>query len=64
MTSIEISELEDRIKQLKKELVHIAETTDLNSSETIYYSQELDQLITIYQKLSYTNMLLNGNKIT
>ncbi|MFJ8257564.1 Spo0E family sporulation regulatory protein-aspartic acid phosphatase [Peribacillus asahii] len=42
----------------------MAETTDLNSSETIYYSQELDQLITIYQKLSYTNMLLNGNNIT
>lgn len=46
-------ELECRINQLRKELVHIAEVTGLNSHETICYSQKLDQHITNYQKLAY-----------
>ncbi|MBD1380977.1 aspartyl-phosphate phosphatase Spo0E family protein [Metabacillus arenae] len=66
MIFIDIGELGDRINQLKKELNHIAEETGLNSLDTIFYSQKLDQLITIYQKLSIKNenknMLLNDNK--
>jgi stage 0 sporulation regulatory protein len=50
MVFIEIIELEDRINQLKKELIQIAETTGLNSHETLCCSGKLDQLITIYQK--------------
>ncbi|MCQ6275925.1 aspartyl-phosphate phosphatase Spo0E family protein [Bacillus sp. V3B] len=67
MFSIEIDELEDRINQLKKELIQVALTTGLNSHDTLCCSQKLDELITIYQKLSYEkpknrNMLLNDNK--
>ncbi|MCQ6281751.1 aspartyl-phosphate phosphatase Spo0E family protein [Bacillus sp. EB600] len=65
MIFIELDEIEYRINQLKKELIQIAEITGLNSRETIYCSQKLDQLITIHQKSSYKenrNMLLNGNK--
>ncbi|MBZ5753252.1 aspartyl-phosphate phosphatase Spo0E family protein [Metabacillus rhizolycopersici] len=50
MTFIELDEIEYRINQLRKELILIAEITGLNSRETIYYSQKLDQLIAIYQK--------------
>ena len=53
MTVILIDELEYRINQLKKELIQIAERTGLNSRETIYCSQKLDQLITIYQESSF-----------
>jgi stage 0 sporulation regulatory protein len=52
MTVILIDDLEYRINQLKKELIQIAERTGLNSRETIYCSQKLDQLITIYQESS------------
>ena len=55
MVSIEIDELEDRIKQLKKELIQIAEETGLNSHDTLCCSQKLDELITIYQKLMIDN---------
>jgi len=51
MDLIEIDELEDRINQLKKELIQIAEETGLNSDDTIGYSQRLDDLIMRYQKL-------------
>ena len=51
MDLIEIDELDDRINQLKKELMQIAEETGLNSNDTIRYSQKLDELITRYQKL-------------
>ena len=51
MDLIEIDELDDRINQLKKELMQIAEETGLNSNDTICYSQKLDELITRYQKL-------------
>ncbi|MGE8081894.1 Spo0E family sporulation regulatory protein-aspartic acid phosphatase [Peribacillus loiseleuriae] len=53
MKFIELDELEYRINQLRKELIQIAGIGGLNSRETIYFSQNLDQLITIYQKSSY-----------
>ncbi|MGM0876366.1 MAG: Spo0E family sporulation regulatory protein-aspartic acid phosphatase [Bacillota bacterium] len=63
MVFIEIVELEDRINQLKKELIQIAEATGLNSHDTLCCSQKLDQLITIHQELykekEIRNMLLN-----
>ncbi|MBZ5750996.1 MULTISPECIES: aspartyl-phosphate phosphatase Spo0E family protein [Metabacillus] len=52
MISTEREELEYRINQQKKELIQIAGLTGLNSPKTICCSQKLDQLITIYQKLS------------
>ncbi|MDE3841102.1 sporulation stage 0, Spo0E-like regulatory phosphatase (plasmid) [Bacillus methanolicus] len=56
MFSFSINELEERINQLKKELIQISEATGLNSYDTLYCSQKLDKLITMYQKqlqLSY-----------
>jgi stage 0 sporulation regulatory protein len=47
----EVNELENTINQMKIILIRIAKTTGLNSHETLYYSQKLDELITIYQKL-------------
>jgi stage 0 sporulation regulatory protein len=55
MDLIEIDELEDRINQLKKDLIQIAKETGLNSDDTIGYSQKLDELITRYQKLQMNN---------
>jgi stage 0 sporulation regulatory protein len=49
----EINELEDMINLLKKELIQIAEATGLNSYHTLCCSQKLDELIMIFQKLSY-----------
>jgi stage 0 sporulation regulatory protein len=49
----EIDELESRISQLKNELIQTAETTGLNSHETLYCSRKLDQHITNYQILSF-----------
>lgn len=46
-------ELENKINQLKKELIQVAAETGLNSPDTIYCSQQLDQLITLYQKGKY-----------
>lgn len=67
MIFIGIDELEHRIKQLRKEMIQVAEATGLNSHKTIFYSQKLDQLITIHQKLSYKKetrkILLNDNKV-
>src|SRR3954453_14768631 len=51
MDLIEIDELQDKINQLKKELIQIAEETGLNSDDTIRYSQKLDGFIMRYQKL-------------
>ncbi|MFJ7978004.1 Spo0E family sporulation regulatory protein-aspartic acid phosphatase (plasmid) [Peribacillus sp. JNUCC 23] len=53
MIFIELDAIEYRINQLRKELFQIAKISGLNSRETIYCSQQLDQLITIYQKFSY-----------
>ncbi|AIE58947.1 aspartyl-phosphate phosphatase Spo0E family protein [Bacillus methanolicus] len=50
MFSTSTNELEERINQLKKELIQISEETGLNSYDTLYCSQKLDQLITMYQK--------------
>ncbi|MCM2532897.1 aspartyl-phosphate phosphatase Spo0E family protein [Neobacillus pocheonensis] len=47
---IEIKELEDRINQMRKILILIAEETGLNSDDTLGCSQKLDELITMYQK--------------
>jgi stage 0 sporulation regulatory protein len=49
MSFTEVHELEDRINQLKEELIRIALTTGLNSHDTLSCSQKLDKLITIYQ---------------
>jgi hypothetical protein len=54
-----IDALEIRINQQKKDLIQIASTTGLNSQKTICCSQKLDQLITIYQKLSYKKKIEN-----
>lgn len=53
-----IDNLEERINQLKEDLIQIVEATGLNSPETLYCSQKLDQLITTYQK----NHKLNDKK--
>ncbi|MBT2699085.1 aspartyl-phosphate phosphatase Spo0E family protein [Bacillus sp. ISL-40] len=45
----EIEKLEDRINQLREELIQIAKATGLKSNETLRYSQKLDDLITMYQ---------------
>jgi stage 0 sporulation regulatory protein len=42
--------LEDRIQQLKNELILKIERTGLNSHDTLCYSQQLVKLITIYQR--------------
>ncbi|SDJ17511.1 aspartyl-phosphate phosphatase Spo0E family protein [Alteribacillus bidgolensis] len=43
-------ELEERINDLRKELIQSVEKNGLNSHETIRCSQKLDQLIKVYQK--------------
>lgn len=50
MMSVEDDELENRINQMRKNLITIAKETGLNSDDTLCYSQKLDELITIYQK--------------
>lgn len=50
---IQIDVLENRINQLKQELLQIVKATGLNSNESICCSRELDKLITIYQKYSH-----------
>jgi hypothetical protein len=42
---IDVVQLEDRIKELKNNLIYTAKKTGLNSPDTIACSQELDQLI-------------------
>lgn len=67
MIFIGIDELERGIKQLRKEMIQAAEATGLNSPKTIYYSQKLDQFITIYQKIPIKKetrkIFLNDNKV-
>ena len=53
--SITTNELEDRINQLKKELIQTALTTGLSSPDTLCCSQKLDELITTYQKITINN---------
>lgn len=42
--------LEERIQQLKKELILKVEETGFDSPATLNCSQQLDKLITIYQR--------------
>ncbi|RKL65728.1 hypothetical protein CR203_18920 [Salipaludibacillus neizhouensis] len=52
-----LSELEARINQLRNELTQIVEVTGLNSPDTIYFSQKLDEFILIYQKVNANSRL-------
>jgi stage 0 sporulation regulatory protein len=52
-TFTEKDRLEHMISQLRSEMIQSAAATGLNSHRTIYYSQKLDKLITIYQKHFY-----------
>lgn len=45
-----MADLESKIDQLKIELNQSARLTGINSLDTLYYSQKLDELITVYQK--------------
>ena len=51
----EVKKLEYRINQMRKSLILIVEETGLNSDDTIWFSQKLDELITSYQKLKMSN---------
>ena len=51
----EVEKLEYRINQMRKRLILIVEETGLNSDDTIWFSQKLDELITSYQKLKMSN---------
>lgn len=55
-------ELEYRINQMRKSLILIAVETGLNSDDTLYYSQKLDELIARYQKLKLNNMQKKDGK--
>ena len=52
MKTREVDELEHRISQMREEMIQIAKANGLNSQKTVCYSRNLDQFITIYQKLS------------
>ncbi|KAA9022597.1 aspartyl-phosphate phosphatase Spo0E family protein [Niallia endozanthoxylica] len=65
MQFLEIDELELRIEQLRNKMIETAAVTGLSSNITLYYSQKLDQLITIYQntlKKETSEILMNRNK--
>lgn len=47
---VDIEVIEERINQLKKELIQVVSSTGLNSMDSLRCSQELDQHITTYQK--------------
>jgi len=53
MMCTEVDVLEERINQMKKNLIQLVKETGLNSHDTLCYSQKLDELITMYQKLKY-----------
>lgn len=60
---VEVDKLEDRINQLRRELIETAETTGLNSYDTLHCSQTLDKHITVYQKYLKFNSM-NKKKCT
>ena len=60
---VEVDKLEDRINQLRRQLIETAETTGLNSHDTLHCSQTLDKHITVYQKYLKFNSL-NKKKCT
>ena len=47
----DIYELENRINQMRENLIQIAKDTGLNSNDTLNYSRKLDELILKYQHL-------------
>lgn len=50
---VDFEKLEEKINQLKKELLQVVEATGLNSYDAIYCSQELDKHIILYQQSVY-----------
>lgn len=48
---VDVEELEYKIDQMRESLNLVVGETGLNSEDTIWYSQKLDELITRYQKL-------------
>jgi stage 0 sporulation regulatory protein len=59
----EMARLEAKISQTRKDLILIAKKTGLNSKDTLVFSQELDELITKYQKLKKLHNLLQTPKL-
>ncbi|WP_338470982.1 aspartyl-phosphate phosphatase Spo0E family protein [Niallia sp. XMNu-256] len=53
--SAEIEKLQKKIHCMRKNLILIAKDSGLNSDNTLYYSQKLDELIIKYQKLKLKN---------
>jgi hypothetical protein len=47
-----------RIDEMKETLVNVANSTGINSSETIAYSQELDNLLNLHMKY-FSNKVKN-----
>ena len=58
----EVGELEYKINQMRQTLILIAVETGLNSDDTLWYSQKLDELISRYQKLKMNNMQKKDDK--
>lgn len=58
----EDQKLEYRINQMRERLILIAQEKGLNSDDTIYYSQKLDELITKYQKLKMRTTQMVASK--
>lgn len=55
----DILELENRINQMRENLIQIAKDTGLNSNDTLNYSRKLDELILKYQHLKMRKVILN-----
>jgi stage 0 sporulation regulatory protein len=55
----DIYELENRINQMRENLIQIAKDTGLNSNDTLNYSRKLDELILKYQHLKMRKVILN-----
>ena len=55
----DIYELENRINQMRENLIQIAKDTGLNSNDTLNYSRKLDELVLKYQHLKMRKVILN-----
>ncbi len=53
---VDFEKLEEKINQLKMELIQVVEATGLDSYDALYCSQELDKHITIYQQSVYSSL--------